>query len=192
MNILVIGCDQVGAALIRDLERIGHDISVVEKDPEQLKRLDPLVDDLKHSLDYVENGIRDVVDLIPSHDASGRATGIIAIRFDTPEQAAAFAACEGVWGTVPINTGKHVYTNWLPILEHRGALNPGMDPFKMPQNQGLQMDYTPDMCPNTLKYLSTTVYTGIQPWGNGEWEWQAKDCEWKIGVIRDAAKKVLG
>ena len=40
MNILVIGCDQVGAALIRDLERIGHDISVVEKDPEQLKRLD--------------------------------------------------------------------------------------------------------------------------------------------------------
>ena len=25
MNILVIGCDQVGAALVRDLERIGHD-----------------------------------------------------------------------------------------------------------------------------------------------------------------------
>ena len=40
MNILVIGCDQVGAALVRDLERIGHDISVIEKDSEQLKRLD--------------------------------------------------------------------------------------------------------------------------------------------------------
>ncbi len=40
MNILVIGCDQVGAALVRDLERIGHDISLIEKDPEQLKRLD--------------------------------------------------------------------------------------------------------------------------------------------------------
>ena len=39
MNILVIGCDQVGAALVRDLERIGHDISLIEKDPEQLKRL---------------------------------------------------------------------------------------------------------------------------------------------------------
>ena len=35
MNILVIGCDQVGASLIRDLERIGHDISLIEKDPEQ-------------------------------------------------------------------------------------------------------------------------------------------------------------
>ena len=41
MNILVIGCDQVGAALIRDLERIGH---LIEKDPEQLKRLDAFDD----------------------------------------------------------------------------------------------------------------------------------------------------
>ena len=46
MNILVIGCDQVGASLIRDLERIGHDISLIEKDPEQLKRLDAF-DDLQ-------------------------------------------------------------------------------------------------------------------------------------------------
>ena len=44
MNILVIGCDQVGASLIRDLEHIGHDISLVEKDPEQLKRLDAFDD----------------------------------------------------------------------------------------------------------------------------------------------------
>ena len=44
MNILVIGCDQVGAALVRDLERIGHDISLIEKDPEQLKRLDAFDD----------------------------------------------------------------------------------------------------------------------------------------------------
>ena len=33
MNILVIGCDQVGASLVRDLEHIGHDISLIEKDP---------------------------------------------------------------------------------------------------------------------------------------------------------------
>ena len=36
MNILVIGCDQVGASLIRDLERIGHDFSLLARDPEQL------------------------------------------------------------------------------------------------------------------------------------------------------------
>ena len=44
MNILVIGCDQVGASLVRDLEHIGHDISLIEKDPEQLKRLDAFDD----------------------------------------------------------------------------------------------------------------------------------------------------
>lgn len=44
MNILVIGCDQVGAALVRDLEKIGHDLSVIERDGEQLKRLDGFED----------------------------------------------------------------------------------------------------------------------------------------------------
>lgn len=44
MNILVIGCDQVGASLIRDLERIGHDISLIERDPEDLKRLEAFDD----------------------------------------------------------------------------------------------------------------------------------------------------
>ena len=36
--------NEVGASLIRDLERIGHDISLIEKDPEQLKRLDAFDD----------------------------------------------------------------------------------------------------------------------------------------------------
>lgn len=44
MNILVIGCDQVGAALVRDLEKIGHDLSVVERDSEELKRLNGFED----------------------------------------------------------------------------------------------------------------------------------------------------
>ena len=57
MNILVIGCDQVGAALIRDLERIGHDISVVEKDPEQLKRLDAFDDYTFHGTALVGGSV---------------------------------------------------------------------------------------------------------------------------------------
>ena len=60
MNILVIGCDQVGAALIRDLERIGHDISVVEKDPEQLKRLDAFDDYTFHGTALVGDTIQTI------------------------------------------------------------------------------------------------------------------------------------
>ena len=48
-------------------------------------------------------------------------------------------------------------------MEKRGALHPLMDPFKMPANQGLQMDYTMDMCPGTLDLLARTAYIGIDP-----------------------------
>ena len=64
MNILVIGCDQVGASLIRDLERIGHDISLIEKDPEQLKRLDAFDD-------YSFGGTALVGDPRPGYPAAG-------------------------------------------------------------------------------------------------------------------------
>ena len=57
MNILVIGCDQVGAALIRDLERIGHDISVVANSKEQLKRLDAFDDYTFHGTARVAKNI---------------------------------------------------------------------------------------------------------------------------------------
>ncbi len=39
MNILVVGCGHVGTALIQKLEGAGHDISVVDKHPENLRRL---------------------------------------------------------------------------------------------------------------------------------------------------------
>ena len=64
---------------------------------------------------------------------------------------------------MPIDTGKHVYTNWTQIMEKRGALHPAMDPFRMAANAGLQTDYTPDMCPATLDYLSRTAYAAVDP-----------------------------
>jgi hypothetical protein len=54
-------------------------------------------------------------------------------------------------------------------MEKRGALHPLMDPFKMPANQGLQMDYTMDMCPKTLDYLARTAYIAIDSdWTDGD------------------------
>ena len=54
-------------------------------------------------------------------------------------------------------------------MEKRGALHPAMDPFLMKENQGLQMNYTMDMCPNSLDLLSRTLYVGINP------EWTETD-----------------
>ena len=76
--------------------------------------------------------------------------------FDTAEKAAKFEALVG--GTRPINTDKHVYKNWVPMLEKRGAHCDAMNPYLNPMNAGRNMNLTKESCPNTLDYLSRTVY----------------------------------
>ncbi|MBO4325929.1 MAG: DegT/DnrJ/EryC1/StrS family aminotransferase [Clostridia bacterium] len=105
----------------------------------------------------------------PSHDIDGDCGTTLPLRFDTAEECRAFqnkCAEAGIGLTVPIDTGKHIYTNWTQIMEKRGALHPAMDPFLMKENRGLQHDYKPDMCPRTLDLLSRTAYLLISP----EWD----------------------
>ena len=79
-----------------------------------------------------------------------------------------------------VKTGKHVYYDWKPILEKRGALNPLMDPFKMPANQGIIPDYSVDMCPRTLDILSRVVYLDIKP------DWTEEDLKAQEARMKDA------
>ena len=110
----------------------------------------------------------------PSHDAEGDCATTLALRFTSKGDCEAFAyKCEknGLSVTIPINTGKHIYTNWTQIMEKRGAHHPSLDPFKMKENQGLQMNYSMDMCPNTLDYLERTAYINLNPdWTNDDIE----------------------
>lgn len=130
---------------------------------EQLKKMDPILADLKKNKAYIVERISDVATLIPTHDENGGCATTLALRFETEEKARAFAKSEGIGGTVPFDTGKHVYTNWTPIMNKTGALNPLMDPFKMEANRDIVPDYKPDMCPKTLDYLSRTVYINLHP-----------------------------
>ena len=135
---------------------------------EQLKRLPGLLSDLRGNRDALAAltcGAGKAAQA-PSHDLAGDCGTTLALRFDTAEECRAYQAkCKGkgLGTTVPIDTGKHVYTNWTQIMEKRGAFHPAMDPFRMEANQGLQMDYAPDMCPKTLDYLSRTLYIGVNP-----------------------------
>ena len=62
-------------------------------------------------------------------------------------------------------------------MEKRGALHPSMDPFKMKENEGLQMNYTMDMCPKTLDYLARTAYIAIDP------DWTIDDITKVAGTV---------
>ena len=135
---------------------------------EQLKRMPTLLADLRKNRDALATLVcgEGKTTQAPSNDIAGDCGTTLALRFDTAEECRAYAAkcAEGGIGlTIPIDTGKHVYTNWTQIMEKRGALHPAMDPFKMEANQGLQMDYTMDMCPRTLDLLNRTAYVGINP-----------------------------
>lgn len=139
---------------------------------EQLKKLPGIIADL-HKNKFALINLIDCKDKVaPSHDAEGDCASTLVLRFETEDECKAFAEkCEenGLSIVIPINTGKHIYTNWTQIMEKRGALHPAMDPFKMEANKDLQHNYTSDMCPKTLDLLSRTAYVAINPdWSEGQ------------------------
>jgi dTDP-4-amino-4,6-dideoxygalactose transaminase len=150
---------------------------------EQIKRLDDILSDLRKNKKYVMDSIADVCRFVPSNDLAGDCGTTIALRFESAEQAAAFSTADGVCGTVPINTGKHVYKNWTPIMNKRGALHPLMDPFLMDANRPILPDYREDMCPFTLDVLAKVVYINVNP------DWTSNDMDSLVTKIRQAVSK---
>ncbi len=137
--------NEVGAAIMR----------------EQLKGMDDLLADLRRTKKAIMDGLSDTFEFAPSNDPDGDCGITVALKFDDAKKAREFSEKiygEGVMGELPIDTGKHVYSNWTPIINKRGALNPLMDPFKMEANKDIIPDYSVDMCPKSLDILSKNVY----------------------------------
>lgn len=148
---------------------------------EQLKRLPGLLSDLRSR----RRAILDTVKLtaIPSNDDAGDCGTTAAFRFETADATRAFqerCKAKNINLTIPIDTGKHIYTNWTQIMQKRGAWHPLMDPFKMEANRGLQHNYSHDMCPKTLDLLSRTAYLVISP------EWNEADIERIVTILNGA------
>ena len=147
---------------------------------EQLKRLDGILADLRERKNAIMAALP-AIDWIPTHDAQGDCGTTLACRFASSQRAADFAAAPGVYGTRPIDTGKHVYANWTPLLEKRAAFNPAFNPFRMKENASLTFNITPDACPRTLDILSRTVYVFVSP------DWPPRDLQHAIATLETAA-----
>ena len=129
----------------------------------QLNRLDDILKDLRKNKSYIISALKDVCAFVPSHDVKGDCSTNLSFFFETEKEARAFAANENIKGTVIIDRSKHIYRDWAPIIEKRGAFNPLLDPFKMEANKDIVPDYHADMCPKTLDLLSRTVDLAINP-----------------------------
>lgn len=138
---------------------------------EQLKRLDGIIDDLRRNRKIIMEGLKDKYTFIPSNDNDGDCGTTVAFRFESDEQTRRFAEHSPVGLCIPIDTGKHVFSNWTAIMNKRGAFHEGMDPFKMEANRGIVPDYSTDMCPETLDLLKRTAYLSVSPdWSDEEIE----------------------
>lgn len=150
----------------------------------QLDRLDSILYDLRKNKKYVMDALKGVCEFIPSNDIEGDCGVVLPFKFESEEKARAFANCEGVGGCLPIDTGRHVYTNWTPIVEKRGAIHPLMDPFKMEANKDIIRDYSPATCPETLEKLTKVLYISVNP------DSTKAELDEKINNIKKAIKNI--
>jgi hypothetical protein len=129
----------------------------------QLRRLDGILSDLRRVRTRAESELQDVGTLrvAPNHDASGDCGVVLALQFASEAHARAFAKEAG--GDLPIDTPRHVYSNWTPILEGRIGHHPEMNALRHEKNRGLRTTYKKDMCPRTLVILSRTVLIELSP-----------------------------
>ena len=170
----VAGTIPFAGANLRASEIVGAILRV------QLGRLDGILSDLRRVKSAMQNRLvsdsRFTGTMVPSHDANGDCGVTLAMRFADAETASRVAV--RINGTRPFDTARHVYTHWDAVLNKRGAGTEFQNPYRLPENQGLQTDYTPDMCPKTLDYLSRTVYLPL-------------DCDWDDAVIKQKVADIL-
>jgi len=139
---------------------------------EQLKRLDKILKTLKEKRDIIFNIFSkiDKFRIAPENDEENSTS--IAIIFDDKKDAIAFDEKNKIG--LLINSGRHVYTNWDPLLEQR-SFHPKMNPFNWTHRK---IRYTKDMCLKTLDILSRSANIAI-PYGMSANE------------VRDFAEKLM-
>ena len=149
----------------------------------QLRRLDGILSDMGRIRKKILHGLegKQGITFAKYNDPSRNQGTVIPFQFENEEKARIFAKSEGINGWLPIDTGRHVYTNWEPIFEKRVGGHPLRNPFNHPANKGLRMDYTKDMCPKTLDLCARTVFVPLSP------DWPDEIVEGKINACKKAA-----
>ncbi len=93
---------------------------------------------------------------VSPHNDPANAVGISVI-FDDPSAAKSFATGRGA--NRLIETGRHVYTNWISVLERR-SFDPRMDPYAWAHRP---IEHDLDSCKATLDILERTCSISVDP-----------------------------
>lgn len=149
----------------------------------QLTRLEAILAALRKEKSMMKQELRGEAAFVfnPVHDEEGDCATHLALLFESQDRARLFARKvneNGVPVRIPLDSGRHVYLNWEPILEQRGSSHPLRDPFKF---TGRTFRYTSDMCPRALDILGRTVLVATS----------ATRSEGELGIIIERMNNAL-
>ncbi|MFN4227932.1 MAG: DegT/DnrJ/EryC1/StrS family aminotransferase [Candidatus Ratteibacteria bacterium] len=149
----------------------------------QLKRLDKILRDLRKNKRRIMEEMENVfgVKFAPSNDIDGDCGVMIPFRFENEEIAKKFAEISG--GYRPIDSGKHVWFDWKPIIEKRIWHKERLNPYNFNENKDLRHTYTKEMFPKSIENLSRTVFIPVNP------DWKYKEIKEKIKKLKKAVEE---
>jgi dTDP-4-amino-4,6-dideoxygalactose transaminase len=130
----------------------------------QLKRLDGFVGRMRAIKKRVYAAVEGVPSPAPQNEPDGDCGTTLHFQLASVQEATLFEQLlreRGIAASRPINTGRHVYSNWEFVMEKTSICEPGCT-WDCP-HYAADVQYAPDMCPRTLNILARTVAVGTSP-----------------------------
>ncbi len=157
----------------------------------QLRKIDYIVDNQIRNYRRIVAGLKlpEGIRTVKDNDPEGGCRTVMGIIWPSREAAGVAnkaLAAEGLGGSTHNTDVRdwHVYKYWEQILEKKTATPEGC-PYTCPFHKGKAPQYSPDMCPKTLDYLSRTSFLSITP-GLTE-----ADCDRVAAGINKAARVTM-
>ena len=146
----------------------------------QLTRMDGIIEDLKKVKKKMTEALSncDLFTIAPSHDIEGDLGTHLPLRFKDAAVAKKFAEDETLPGYLVVNSGKHIYYNWGPVMQKRGAHCEELNPYSLPQNKGLNMECSDKMLPKTNDLVGRTFHITLH-------------CDWTDAEIQEKIAAIL-
>jgi dTDP-4-amino-4,6-dideoxygalactose transaminase len=154
-----------------DLQFAGHNFRANEFSGAllnvQLTRLDDMLGRMRsHKQELLEVGLQAGLRSIRNNSLDHECGTHLGFYLKSEKNARAFCnslKSQKVGAFLPMDTGRHVYTRWDPILRYQGAHHPALDPFKIAANKKCRVKYSAGMCQDSLDILNRAVLIGMNP-----------------------------
>ncbi len=154
----------------------------------QLGRMDGIIEDLRRVKATMMERLSgcDLFNFAPSNDIKGDLGTTLPLQFKDRTVARKFAdAINGkINGILVADSGKHIYYNWTPLMEHRGSHCDATNPYNLTENKDLNMEYSHDMLPVTIDLIERTYHVLLHC------DWTEEDIDKAVNTIQEVCSEI--